>query len=56
MGIRLATIEWSGGTLEASPMSGGVISSTFEPRIIQFGLKRRHDSWAQMVIFDRRRC
>jgi hypothetical protein len=30
----------SGGTLNATnPTSGGVISSTFEPRIIQFGLK-----------------
>ncbi len=28
-----------GGTLGSSPTSGGVISSTFEPRIIQFGLK-----------------
>jgi hypothetical protein len=28
-----------GGTLGAAPTSGGVISSTFEPRIIQFGLK-----------------
>lgn len=28
-----------GGTLGGSPTSGGVISSTFEPRIIQFGLK-----------------
>ncbi len=28
-----------GGTLGGTPTSGGVISSTFEPRIIQFGLK-----------------
>jgi hypothetical protein len=28
-----------GGTLGGTPSSGGVISSTFEPRIIQFGLK-----------------
>jgi Carboxypeptidase regulatory-like domain/TonB-dependent Receptor Plug Domain len=28
-----------GGTLGGSPTSGGVISSTFEPRIVQFGLK-----------------
>lgn len=28
-----------GGTLGGAPTSGGVISSTFEPRIIQFGLK-----------------
>jgi hypothetical protein len=28
-----------GGTLGGSPTSGGVISSTFEPRIMQFGLK-----------------
>ena len=28
-----------GGTLGGNPTSGGVISSTFEPRIIQFGLK-----------------
>ena len=28
-----------GGTLGGSPTSGGVISSTFEPRIIQFALK-----------------
>ncbi|HEV2136001.1 MAG TPA: TonB-dependent receptor [Terracidiphilus sp.] len=27
------------GTLGGSPTSGGVISSTFEPRIVQFGLK-----------------
>lgn len=27
------------GTLGAAPTSGGVISSTFEPRIVQFGLK-----------------
>ena len=28
-----------GGTLGAPPTSGGVISSTFEPRIVQFALK-----------------
>jgi hypothetical protein len=28
-----------GGTLGGSPTSGGVISSTFEPRIVQFALK-----------------
>ena len=28
-----------GGTLGAAPTSGGTITSTFEPRIIQFGLK-----------------
>jgi hypothetical protein len=28
-----------GGTLGGTPTSGGVISSTFEPRIVQFGLK-----------------
>lgn len=28
-----------GGTLGGAPTSGGVISSTFEPRIVQFGLK-----------------
>ncbi len=28
-----------GGTLSAPPTSGGVISSTFEPRIVQFALK-----------------
>jgi hypothetical protein len=28
-----------GGTLGSSPTSGGTITSTFEPRIIQFGLK-----------------
>jgi len=28
-----------GGTLGGSPTSGGVISSTFQPRIIQFGVK-----------------
>ncbi|HUA98672.1 MAG TPA: TonB-dependent receptor [Terracidiphilus sp.] len=28
-----------GGTLGQAPTSGGVISSTFEPRIVQFGLK-----------------
>ena len=28
-----------GGTLGGNPTSGGVISSTFEPRIVQFGLK-----------------
>ena len=29
----------SAGTLGAAPTSGGIITSTFEPRIIQFGLK-----------------
>ncbi len=28
-----------GGTLGGSPTSGGVISSTFQPRVVQFGLK-----------------
>ena len=28
-----------GGTLGGAPSSGGTITSTFEPRIIQFGLK-----------------
>ncbi len=28
-----------GGTLGANPSSGGTITSTFEPRIVQFGLK-----------------
>jgi hypothetical protein len=28
-----------GGTLGGAPTSGGVISSTFEPRIVQFALK-----------------
>ena len=28
-----------GGTLGAAPTSGGQITSTFEPRILQFGLK-----------------
>lgn len=28
-----------GGTLGGAPTSGGVISSTFQPRIVQFGLK-----------------
>ncbi|MBW8749146.1 MAG: TonB-dependent receptor, partial [Acidobacteria bacterium] len=28
-----------GGTLGGAPSSGGVVSSTFEPRIVQFGLK-----------------
>ena len=28
-----------GGTLGAAPTSGGTITSTFEPRIVQFGLK-----------------
>ena len=28
-----------GGTLGGAPTSGGQITSTFEPRIIQFGLK-----------------
>jgi hypothetical protein len=28
-----------GGTLGGQPSSGGSITSTFEPRIIQFGLK-----------------
>jgi hypothetical protein len=28
-----------GGTLGGAPSSGGSVTSTFEPRIIQFGLK-----------------
>ncbi len=28
-----------GGTLSSAPSSGGIINSTFEPRIVQFGIK-----------------
>jgi outer membrane receptor protein involved in Fe transport len=37
--LYLPSSGLGGGTLGSNPTSGGVISSTFEPRIIQFGLK-----------------